>query len=519
MQSTSQRLFTSLILRKRVLLAAIGMGLLWRIVRYAMNFPLWGDEAFVANNYFHRGFAGLCRPLDHGQIAPILFMWLELLAARFLGCAEWVLRLIPLMAGLASVPLFAWLAWRVLGRFPGILATALFAISYFPVRYSAEVKPYELDLFIALGLLALGWRVEKAPGSTLRWAMLIVASAAAVWASYPSVFISGGIWIALLWVQRARRAVGIRNLVIFAACLTLSFFLMLRFVAEPQLRAASWLPEIRMWQDAFPPLAHPWRLPLWLLQVHAGELLAYPIGGKAGASALSLILAIAGGIALARKRPAWTIMLLAPLALNFIAAALHRYPYGGGPRVSLFMAPAFCLLIGRGVASALMVLPAPHLRRIAVGSTLCTLALICVGGIVRDMLKPYHMLSDRENRSLIHRLAKETMPQDAWVSYIGLTDDAPGPNLYAWGGSAARFRYYLELLAPVPIHWSPAPQAIQKPETGRIHLLVYRDNKEPFDQSRLDAYLDRAKRAWGPSAVASTPLGPVERIDVYRYPP
>ena len=36
-----------------------------------------------------------------------------------------------------------------------------------------------------------------------------------------------------------------------------------------------------------------------------------------------------------------------------IAAALHRFPYGGHARMTLFLAPAFCLLIAFGLTAAL----------------------------------------------------------------------------------------------------------------------------------------------------------------------
>ena len=52
--------------------------MLLRIARYTMNFPLWWDEAFVAVNLIRRGYLELLRPLDYGQVCPILFLWSEL---------------------------------------------------------------------------------------------------------------------------------------------------------------------------------------------------------------------------------------------------------------------------------------------------------------------------------------------------------------------------------------------------------------------------------------------------------
>ena len=58
--------------------AFVLLGVMLRVVTFALNFPLWGDEAFVAANFISRGYLDLLRPLDYSQICPLLFLWLEL---------------------------------------------------------------------------------------------------------------------------------------------------------------------------------------------------------------------------------------------------------------------------------------------------------------------------------------------------------------------------------------------------------------------------------------------------------
>ena len=64
---------------------ADGLGLAWRVARYAACPPLWGDEAFIAVSLLTRDFAGLLRPLEYYQIAPVGFLWAELAVVRALG--------------------------------------------------------------------------------------------------------------------------------------------------------------------------------------------------------------------------------------------------------------------------------------------------------------------------------------------------------------------------------------------------------------------------------------------------
>jgi hypothetical protein len=107
----------------------------------------------------------------------------------------------------------------------------------------------------------------------------------------------------------------------------------------------------RYWVESFPPVVHPWKLFVWFLKIHCEGMLGYPVGGPNWGSLISFLLCLAGAAILVRRRQGFLLaLLLAPLTLNFVAAAMHRYPYGGHARMTLFMAPAFCILIGLGMA-------------------------------------------------------------------------------------------------------------------------------------------------------------------------
>src|SRR5262245_60322507 len=82
------------------------LGVLLRVVRYLLNYPLWCDESMLAANFLDRGYVDLFRPLDFRQVAPLLFLLIELSAVKLLGFSELTLRLFPFLCGAASVPLF-----------------------------------------------------------------------------------------------------------------------------------------------------------------------------------------------------------------------------------------------------------------------------------------------------------------------------------------------------------------------------------------------------------------------------
>lgn len=127
---------------RRSLCLLLALGTAWRLERYVLQMPLWGDEAALALNFFDRDFPGLLLPLANAQVSPILFLWLEKSFLLVLGPSELALRLLPLIAGLGGLWLFLLLARRVMEPLPAAIAGGILAVSFYAVRHAVEVKPY-----------------------------------------------------------------------------------------------------------------------------------------------------------------------------------------------------------------------------------------------------------------------------------------------------------------------------------------------------------------------------------------
>ena len=146
--------------RRRVRWVLIGLVLInlgWRVVRYGLGFPIWGDEAITISSLMSRDFAGMLRPLDYLQTMPLGFMWAELAVGRAWGFSGYSLRLIPFVCGIASMLLFWRLAVAITDRRGALLAVAIMAASYYPVRHGCEVKPYAIDMLVSTAVIYLGW--------------------------------------------------------------------------------------------------------------------------------------------------------------------------------------------------------------------------------------------------------------------------------------------------------------------------------------------------------------------------
>ena len=178
--------------------AAIVLGLALRLVQYAANRSLWFDEAMLALNILDRSAASLTATLDFNQVAPIGFLEIEKLATHAFGASELALRLFPLLLGLASVPLFAFLAMRVLAPAAAALATFLFACAPGAVYYSSEVKQYSGDVAVGVTLLALALVLLDPSTSRRRRVTAAAVGAVAIPFSTASAFVVGGVAVAFV---------------------------------------------------------------------------------------------------------------------------------------------------------------------------------------------------------------------------------------------------------------------------------------------------------------------------------
>lgn len=109
------------------LLGAVITGVLILIyfIQYLICRSMMLDESMLAFNIIRRGPLELLEPLDMAQGAPPLFLLLTDFLSQAFGHGEYVLRLIPLLSGCASV-IFFYLSARIL--FPGKLAYSLLSI-------------------------------------------------------------------------------------------------------------------------------------------------------------------------------------------------------------------------------------------------------------------------------------------------------------------------------------------------------------------------------------------------------
>ena len=258
----------------------VGLGVLVRLVRYLVVYPIWHDEAFLAVNFLDRGYLDLLRPLDYSQVSPILFLWIELTAVRLLGFSEWSLRLFPAFCGLMGVFLFRYVTAPLLRGMAVVFAVGVFATAFYPIRHSAEVKPYSSDLFSVLVLLSLAVTWWRSPGQSRWWWILCVVAPVLLALSYPAIFVAAGLSVASGPRRSGSRPRGCGWDIWFTTWSSRrrssAFTLPALSCRRPRIVRSTALVT----GASFPPWQEPWRLPGWLIGVHTGTTMAYPIGGN-----------------------------------------------------------------------------------------------------------------------------------------------------------------------------------------------------------------------------------------------
>jgi hypothetical protein len=385
----------------------LALGIALRLARFVLKHPLWMDEAYLAANLLDRDFAGLMTPLDYQQVCPLLFLWAEKAISLALGFDEWSLRLLPTIASIASLVLFRHVAGRLLAGVAWVIAVAILAIGYTPIRHGGEIKPYATDFLAALGLIALAVEWLRTPDRTgFLWGLAALGPLA-VGISYPGIFVAASVGLVLaIPVLKARSLRAITPFALFGMASVATFLvLFLRIAAAQSESVSAWMRIY--WAGAFPPRS-PGPLLGWLARVHTSQMFAYPAGGDLGASTLTTGLVVAAITAYVRRgSKAVLALLLTPFALGLIAASLGRYPYGGSARTMQYVAPAIILMAGLGAAVLLARLPRPGWRERACRWVLRGLLAIGLGMIGWDATHPYKTPFDRSSRDLARRLWAE----------------------------------------------------------------------------------------------------------------
>ena len=463
----------------------IGAGVLFRLVAYLHNQSFWLDEAMLAYAILQRSFMELLEPLlEFNQAAPAGFLYLVRSTYLLFGPKEPALRVVPLLAGLTSLPLFYLLARRYVDRLSAVLALALFAVSERLVYHSIEMKQYSTDVLVVLLTLLAIEPILRGAEKRRHWLILGAAGAAAVWFSHPVIFVlapAGLVLFGLIFFNGNRKR--LMNIsvvgVVWLSSFGINYLLITRHVAaDPH--------KLKAFADSFMPITSAPEIAEWFRDQITNlteKVLRFPT--TLGCAFIGLICLMIGVGRMFARNKARAMILIGPLVFCLVAATLHTYPFK--PRLVVFLSPMLLICIGLG-AQWLATLDRRRWLRIVGTLAVVILLIMPTARAVHDALTLTTLYGREEMRPVFKYVLEREQPED---------------TVYFYRGADAVFLYYRKAYGYEPQHWvtggrdMPESQAryrarieqLFKEEGPRIWFVFRCDGA--FERERMLSTLDR----------------------------
>lgn len=320
------------------------MGLTIALYQFFFNRSIWNDEATLSLNIIHRSPAGLLKPLDYAQVAPILFLEIQHFSFYFISHSEFGLRLFPLLAYFASIYfLYQILTHFVKNRITIALALALFVFNSIIIYYSSEVKQYMTDVFT--GLLVYFFLLKDYKSKTNRFIILGCIGVLSVFLSNISPILLCTIFVFLILTLPKKEIVHDMPIVFvpWAVCFALYYCF---FISNHPTRTYM----IGYWtvSNGFMPL-NPLSAVFYRFLIIKLEMIFYFLFGYGYAGKIFLpLLLILGLFSLYKsQKKAHILLIILPTIVQLILSALKLYPFE--KRLILYQYPILIIGIAVGV--------------------------------------------------------------------------------------------------------------------------------------------------------------------------
>lgn len=327
----------------------ICIGILLRLIRYLYNPSLYFDESTIAVDLIRRSFSDIFYPSpDYTLSYPFAFLITIKFFTQLLGNSECVLRLFPLLSGIISLFLFYRIAKHYMEPNAVLIALGLFAVLDSLVFESTNLKPYSSDIFFTLLIYTLAVYIQSKPLNIPRTILVGISGAFIVWFSNPSIFVLAGVGICLAVFSLSKKEwsrIGKLSIVysIWILSFIANYFFYLRNL---QANIGMEMDEmLSVFEKAYMPLPPKSLADIkWFIELFF-EIFNYPLSMTLiGLSAFAFII---GCISMYSQRRRSFFLLISPILVTFLAAALHQYIFKG--RFIMFLVPLILLIIAEGV--------------------------------------------------------------------------------------------------------------------------------------------------------------------------
>jgi uncharacterized membrane protein len=181
----------------QIILTLTIIGTFLRFYNLGYN-SLWLDEASTLT-FATMSIPGIWEATMGGEFNPPLFYWFEHMML-FFGNNEFILRFVPAVLGVLTIPLIYVAGKEFFDRNVGIIAAAACAFSPFLIFYSQEARAYSMGLFFIVFALIFFLKALKT-NEIIPWSLFAVFSALAFWTHFYTLVITGALFLYALAVK------------------------------------------------------------------------------------------------------------------------------------------------------------------------------------------------------------------------------------------------------------------------------------------------------------------------------
>lgn len=157
---------------------------------YNIDFnSIWLDEgATFSFSHPSKSFMDIWNITAAGEFNPPLFHWIEHYML-FFGQTEFILRLMPCVFGVLTIPVFYYIGKEIYSENLGLVSSFLLTISSFHIYYSQEARVYTLLLLIVSLFILFYLRFKK--DKSIKWAIAMGSCASlGFWAHFWSLVVT-----------------------------------------------------------------------------------------------------------------------------------------------------------------------------------------------------------------------------------------------------------------------------------------------------------------------------------------
>lgn len=335
---------------ERIQYLIIALSCLFLAIQYFFNRAFWLDESAIALNILNRDFAGLLKPLDYGQLTPVLFLWFSKLGAILLPNTELGLRLFPLLCFIASLFIFKNISAKILqSKGSQLICLALFAFNLSYLYFSSEFKQYIVDVFVTLLIIALSTSTHASPWK--KYLRMLFVYAFCILVSHVAVLIIFTVSLFQLLLQIQRKEINRPFLITHSIFAVYFIAFYLHFMYHHPLQGAM----EKYWQHSFLPTDSLGSFLLFFKHKFSMIFADFFQFGKP-LGALLMLLFLLGILQGFRKKNTQLLFLaILPILIHLFLSALKAYPFD--LRLILYLTPLILLLIGTGFDAIIQAIP------------------------------------------------------------------------------------------------------------------------------------------------------------------